>query len=509
MKSTVNRTHFLLLIFLIVLSFLFGALLWNKNGLSEDSFSYLRGAETLFSQGSYLSMSGEPQIVFPPGYSFFIALFNLIFHNSIFSAKAISLISSSICIFIIFKLGERLFDKKVALLGATLFLFLPLRVFSSLWVLSDTVYVMWIYLALYYLIKKENFNRGYLIVGICLGLAYLIRPEAIYYLVLFTCYLLLDKVNFKQRILNGFMVVIPFSLFLVTYIVYLHSITGDWRWSGKTGDLILALYRSKGIPEEIIRSLSFTGTVCFADIVKLFFHNLSNFKESLLYTIGIAPLAQFLLLFGIFDMLFSMKSRMKLTILQILFISVLFVYAFFWIERRFLLPAMPLFCLWYSNGIVSFYHWSKDKMVNFELANTKKYSLLISVLICVTLIASSSFRILSVENLTSYKTVRVIKHLTEWINENQIQKQSIYSNHDEVAYFTGMNNYYIVAGDMEDIFNVMKDKKITYLIFTSTDFIFPGLELLKNENNAQTDKYFKLIKKVTVDNETAWFYEIL
>lgn len=510
MKLNFNKkNYFLIYTFLTILSILLGILLWSKSGLMQDSFHYLRGAEAFVNQGRYLSMDGQPQIIFPPAYSIFIAVFYLIFGNLIVSAKIVSLMASTICVCLVFRLGRKLFNDKVAILGAVLILLLPLRVFSSLWVFSEAIYVMWIYLAFSFLIRDKYSAYSCVIIGICLGLAYLTRPEAVFYFVLFIGYIFFQKANFKQKIVDTSLVFIPFFLCVASYVLYLHSVTGAWSWSGKTGTLVLGIYRGRGIPEEIIRGMDFTFSVSLLEMGKHFLRNLLNLKKNLLYILGIAPFAQFLLVFGFSGMLFSIKKKMKLTILQILFVCILFVYSFFWVERRFLLQVMPIFCLWCSNGLVEFYDWSKEKMRNCGINNAKRFSFTLSVTFCAILIVSHSFRILTVEKLTSYRPGKAIKILTEWINQNQIEKQSIYSNYIDVAYFTGMNHFWIATGSLENIHKTMKNRNIKYLIFTSKDFMFSALELLKSENNLEVNKYFKLIKKIIVDKEIAWFYEIL
>jgi 4-amino-4-deoxy-L-arabinose transferase-like glycosyltransferase len=105
-----KKTYFLIYIFLAASSILLGVLLWNKNGFMEDSFEYLKGAETLIEQGKYLSMYGGPNVVFPPGYSFFIVLFYLILGDAILSAKLVSLIASTVSVCLTFKLGKALFN---------------------------------------------------------------------------------------------------------------------------------------------------------------------------------------------------------------------------------------------------------------------------------------------------------------------------------------------------------------------------------------------------------------
>ena len=121
----------------------------------------------------------------PPLLPWIIALVCSIFGNSIFAIKMISTLLYCVNSYIVFLISKKLYDNlDLALLTATAFFLMPAVSFSSFLVSTDIILILfWSLGLLQILIIKENPNiLNYILLGVFIGLAFLAKYAAIYFI---------------------------------------------------------------------------------------------------------------------------------------------------------------------------------------------------------------------------------------------------------------------------------------------------------------------------------------
>lgn len=151
-----------------------------------DSSSYFNISQNLLHHGAY-SLSQSPPLVPDsfrlPGYPFFLYFFQLL-GFPIVLIIFIQMMLGSGTVVLTYLLGKKFLSEKVASAAAFLLCIEPTSVFYSTFVMSDTIFVFLIMLAIYLLLtRRGNFNKDLAFLftgGVALGLAILFRVIALY-----------------------------------------------------------------------------------------------------------------------------------------------------------------------------------------------------------------------------------------------------------------------------------------------------------------------------------------
>lgn len=125
-----------------------------------------------------------------------------------FINKLPSVVADLGIVFTIYKFTLKLFNKRLALIGASIFAFLPTFWYTSaLWGQTDSVYALFLILA-FYLLFKKNFILSFVIYG----LAILTKPTPIFPLAIYLIFWL-RNVGFKKGLLS-IIIFLTITLFL-------------------------------------------------------------------------------------------------------------------------------------------------------------------------------------------------------------------------------------------------------------------------------------------------------
>lgn len=125
----------------------------------------------------FLSGQGLVGTNYPPLYRLFLAGAIFLLGESIWKIKFVQIVLSTINVWILFLLGEELFDRRVALVGALLFSFYPTLIGFTHYLWSETLFIFLLSWAFYLLVRFASIRRrGYLVGGgALLGLSALTR----------------------------------------------------------------------------------------------------------------------------------------------------------------------------------------------------------------------------------------------------------------------------------------------------------------------------------------------
>lgn len=213
-------------------------LVLTAKGIDPDGVVYLSVAKDFFNKNYYKAFSN----VFPPFYPFLTALLYPVTGDFELTGRIISLTFGTLIVLPIFYLGKRLFGETLATLSVLLSVFQPYLVQFSGSVLTESTYAFLVALGVlvgWKGLECKSIGLMFLL-GILLGLAYLTRPEAIGFVVLFFLWILFfDGLRFWEYLGKKSSMVLSLMagviIFALPYILFLHEVTGRWILSRKSG----------------------------------------------------------------------------------------------------------------------------------------------------------------------------------------------------------------------------------------------------------------------------------
>jgi len=166
-----------------------------------------------------------------PGYPYFLVLLYNIFGEPLFLYTTITqaLIGSFFPI-IIFFIGVKLFNKKIAVCSMWLTCFYPPLLFTQLQPLPDGFQIMAFTLALCFLIYGvyEKKAAWFFLSGTTIGLGFLFRAEIFSLIPLFSLILLICYRPLKGAIKGIVVIAICSGIFITPWIFRNHNTTGHW-----------------------------------------------------------------------------------------------------------------------------------------------------------------------------------------------------------------------------------------------------------------------------------------
>lgn len=372
---TKNRTAVSRRELIFVLLLLGGALLLRT--LNVDSYPVMSA------DGAGYAMTGKRFIqsldlrdigvVMPPLYQFCIGLFSKVFDNLETAARMVSVCFSSLTVIPLYLLARCYFGPAVAAGAVLLYVFLPFTHTMSGIDLTEPAYTFLATSGLYLAVRgMENRRLALLLLsGVCMGLAYLTRPEA---LVLFggvwMLMLVLILLKREERTAPRFAMLLCLAAgwlaVAVPYMTALHSISGKWQISGKLGintQLVKDRHGVKGAYESQFRMSSDgkgyagggfeTPLSLLRERPDIFWGNIrTNIREFPGKVSSNVP--YYLLAFAVAGMFCAPGSALFSGRL-VLFVSFLplLSYVIFTFDPRYFYPYVPVLLLFASAGLIA------------------------------------------------------------------------------------------------------------------------------------------------------------
>jgi 4-amino-4-deoxy-L-arabinose transferase-like glycosyltransferase len=193
----------ILLALIIRLGFFVSLRPWDKEVVDNkivvfDAIGYNHLALSFLSNKSFEDFDA----LRTPGYPVFVALLFFISSGSIWFVLIIQILISLASVFLVFKIAEISFSKKVALLASLFFAIDILQVLYTVSLLTETIFIFLLLAAVFYLIKsiKENKYSTICLSAFFLGVATLVRPISIilpFVVIFFICVFSTLKIGHK------------------------------------------------------------------------------------------------------------------------------------------------------------------------------------------------------------------------------------------------------------------------------------------------------------------------
>jgi 4-amino-4-deoxy-L-arabinose transferase-like glycosyltransferase len=173
--------------------------------IENEGADYARLARNLLSGNGYVGMLGGPEIIFPPLYPLLIGAVSVVTGDTETAGRLISMATGTLLPVPMFLLTEMVFERRGALAAALLVAISPLLIALSCSVYSESLYfTLWltgIYFALRTL--RGDDLRYAAFSGLFFGFAYLVRPEAMAYVLVAAIWILAAVVFRKSTIRNA------------------------------------------------------------------------------------------------------------------------------------------------------------------------------------------------------------------------------------------------------------------------------------------------------------------
>ena len=194
-------------------------------------------------EAQYWLWSKEPDLGYyskPPLLAWFLSGYTGLFGSNFFSLKVFPIVVYLFVSYSIYLLCQSLsFDKRSAWLCALSFIIIPSASLSSFLISTDLLLLLFWALSMIVLLNtiNTNSNFNFLLLGLLLGLGFLSKYAAIYFLLSLLLLLIIDKKtlsSFKNNLLGVCIFLLSFLLVLTPNIWW--NFNNDWVTLSHTSD---------------------------------------------------------------------------------------------------------------------------------------------------------------------------------------------------------------------------------------------------------------------------------
>jgi len=336
-------------------------LLWQYYCISPDGVHYIGAARDFF-HGRF--MAGLSSF-YPPAYPLFISsLYSLIGEWEL-AGQIWSLLSGVLLLIPLYALLKSMYGEKVALTACFLAAIGPYLARYSVHVRTESPYLLLSTIALLLLHRgiERSFWSHFFYGGLVAGLAYLVRPEAVGFLVIVPltlavrCWVKGDK-SIRWFCGTTLLLFIGFSLLAFPYILYLRLDTGEWTLSRKMGvTLWISLKESGLVSGEELKGMASDSLTLFrlATHYPLLFAK--KFLLDLLSSLGVYLEALHyayipFLFIGLLHFFRDRFWRREDFLLLVFLVFYLVGFALIYPNRRYALQMVPISMGWTAAGVL-------------------------------------------------------------------------------------------------------------------------------------------------------------
>jgi 4-amino-4-deoxy-L-arabinose transferase-like glycosyltransferase len=475
---------------LVIVSVLPSVALWNRaTYLSGDSYQYLRAALTVSRGEGLRDMSGQPFVFLGPLYALVVGLV----HSSVrfisieTAARLVSLLGASVAVAAFYVLLRRRHDRMLAVLASLMFALLPLRIWSGQWVLTNGL-AMGLTMCGIALLFRSPRPRAAAVVaaGILLGLSYLTRSDGLIFCAGSASYLLVSGVRptFRARLFVSAMFLAGVALVAFPYHSWVHSQTGAWSTHAATYNLDVANDLYHGTPAPLAgwhfdpASATFiprAPDVSAAPLVKRYLHFARLELSRLIYLAGPRLLVLPLILVGLLRFVIALGQRRIDAWWQALLLSLLFVLPLFHTEDRYLLPVLPVLCLWTVDGAMSVSNWLGE---NWSRMWPSLRPLWITCSLLVAILGSYAYRLTT--QLQPANNINLPRYVAAWMQANRLPDGRIMAQDPALAFYRGADHVWLPNGEATDLVRYGRQQEVRYIFLSSGDQI-PAAQTLMPE----------------------------
>jgi 4-amino-4-deoxy-L-arabinose transferase-like glycosyltransferase len=444
---------------------------WVQHGipvLQGEECEYTRLAEDLRGHHRYDGLFEGPELMYPPFFPALVAVASFVTRDFEAAGRLVSVLAGLALVVAVWGVTRHLYGVRAGLVAATLAACHPVLIALSGTAYSESVDLPLVMGGVYFGLRSMENDQHFIpaLCGVCLGLAYLTRPEA-----LCIPFAILTGVVLTARILRrsvgstlttALLVLAPFLMLAAPYIAYLSIHTGGLRFEGKSAMNYAIGQRVNagmswaevafGISPDLVGEGPFLSPNRFVahapygvpvrDVVKYWTASALRNKNDLFDRLVRSPtFGSVLTLAMVTIALLGRPWRRRRLVREAVLLSIVLGYVFIllgmpFLSLRFLMPLLPFVIVWTSKGIEDTGRWAvatARPVCQGRLAvgfGVGARGSLIAACLLLGILGETSFRDESPYEL-------YVKEASEWIAHNKPGPKRVMAVSNEVSYYAG------------------------------------------------------------------------
>ncbi len=468
--------------------------------IDTEGAGYASIARNLLAGNGYVMIGiGGPNLFFPPLFPILIAAVTLITGEAEIAARAVSVMMGGLLSLPVYAVARRMYGVRIALGAAALTAFHPSLVQFSTTGFCEPTYLTLLLTALACVMRALDrpSGRNMAVSGGCYGLAYLVRPEVLIFMLIGMAYIVGGRVLLRDgswRVVARRILLVPivFLIFAGPYIAWLSIETGQFRFEGKSpfnNETIMRMQRGASLNEARLRvdpDLTPVGVTVQPNVVfiKSYHAGLRDLvgmiatkaKPALRDAVaaisgnlafGVPPLFGLAIL-GLFG--FPWRPRMLLDqchILMLLALSIFGTLFIFYSDPRFYLSFVVFFCIWGSAGLAVLARWARDsaRLSGATVSQQTWIGVSASVVAVAAIVAASLPPALGLAQYS--RATRAIKYSGESLI-NLANPPRIADTQTSYAFHAKAGFSYLPQSDESTALRYLKKLKVTHVVLRET-----------------------------------------
>lgn len=244
-----HKKEIFLFFLMIALEFAMIFVLSQKNGLTlffrSDGTEYQTIVKNIVSNGVFSLDKQAPFIPTDyrtPGYPFWLAFVYIIFKSfipAIFIGAVVFALSAPLA----YLIGKEIFTEKIAFLGAVIFALEPWAIFQGGFLTAEQIFLPLLLFSMYLFckyLKSEN-NMYVYCASLFLGVTALIRPAALYFILIFVFLALVNELKYSifKSLKTSVFTILIFIAVLSPWLVRNKMVLNTWQLSSAASNGVL------------------------------------------------------------------------------------------------------------------------------------------------------------------------------------------------------------------------------------------------------------------------------
>ena len=497
----------------------------------DEPFYLWLGRNWLTGQG--YSFTGYSDVHHTPMYPLLSGMFYLLTHNLVLSSAKGMELASDICYVLfgvllvipVYLLAKEVYRREVGYISVILLAIYPAIATAPLFwgTLTEPPYYFFVYtgLLLVLLAMRRERTWAYALAGICFGLSYLTRPEAIAYVAVGGVVLALVKLCEKKLFVRATLIglslyVAGFLVFFMPYAYYVYRETGSWMVSEKAGvTFVTCIGLSEGDTKAFDRAtwgLDSTGREVFffsqesynvsmvdvirahpSEFLRLLSRNARRFIDSLLssrlFPYYLLPLMGLAFFKAAWD-----KARIKGELLLLASLTPVLVFLLFFIQDRYIATLLPTLVIWLGLGTYELGVWFDGTMANLLGDRLPKFSKLRkSLLVLPTVVLILFFASLQPRTVQQYTNIGSFrpehKTIGLWLRDNVPPDSIVMSRYPAIAFYADTRWEPTPNAEYAQVLAYARANGVDYFVLDEVEArdLRPQLAFLLDENAVPSD----------------------
>lgn len=530
-----NQKTILILLGLVLLALMLRLFLVQyRQCIESDGTDYVSIARELVGEHRFSNL------VRHPGYPFFIGLASYLIHDYELAGRIVSAVFGALITILTFFLGKEIYDKRTGLIASILVVIHPALTEYSTMVLTESIFSF--FLTLFLLISGQAIKSSkswlYAFSGCLIGIAYLIRPEALgfipYFIAVSLSIMFISKeIRFKILIKNLSIFLFASMIFILPYMISVGGLSGKIgnftfveteivEQENYSRELDLKIQEYKTSPHKFP---SFTEKVVRhpLKLVKYLAINL-HLTQKYVLTFLFPPLLLIAIGFGVFRAKFSFTKWKEL---YAIFTWVPYIIVFFlYVVPRVFLPLVPVSLIFAAQGIEIIGNRLSNRIG--KLMHPKATSLgylrhitrvsairyLILIVVLLSLIPYTFRPLYRKDENAIYKEVGI------WVKEHFQQSPiKIIDRNPSIAFYSGAERIRLPIGEYNELIKYAYRENATHLVIDnkaipnvcpelifllSKYYVPPELKLIKEfkqNSNGLVILLYQILRKDKITSE--------